>query len=44
MNTYDNENEIPSSALLEESDTCIHSIAKSDCRLCKYNCEHNRRL
>ena len=43
MNTYDNENEIPSSALLEESDMCIHSIAKSDCRLCKYKCIHSRK-
>ena len=42
MNTYDNENEIPSSSLLEESDMCIHSIAKTDCRLCKYNCEHGK--
>ena len=40
MNTYDNENEIPSSALLEESDICIHSIAKTDCRTCKYKCSH----
>ena len=43
MNTYDNENEIHSSALLEESDMCIHSIAKTDCRLCKYKCIHSRK-
>ena len=42
MNTNDNENDIPSSALLEESDMCIHSIAKTDCRICKYKCSHGR--
>jgi len=42
MNTTDNENEIPSSALVEECDMCIHSIAKTDCKLCRYNCIHGR--
>jgi len=43
MDTNDNEIEIPSSALLEECDMCIHSIAKTDCKTCKYKCEHGRR-
>jgi hypothetical protein len=42
MNTNDNEIEIPSSALVEECDMCIHSIAKTDCKLCRYNCIHGR--
>lgn len=43
MDTTDNEIEIPSGAPLEESDMCIHSIAKTDCNKCKYNCIHGRR-
>jgi len=43
MDTNNNEIEIPSSALLEECDMCIHSIAKTDCKTCKYKCEHGRR-
>ena len=42
MNTYDNENEIHSSALLEESDMCIHLIAKTECKKCKYKCSHGK--
>jgi len=43
MDTTDNEIEIPSSALVEECDMCIHLIAKIDCKTCKYNCIHGRR-
>ena len=42
MNTTNNEIEIQFSALLEECDMCIHSIAKTNCRLCKYKCDHGR--
>ena len=42
MDTTDNDIEIPSSALVEESDICIHLIAKTDCRLCKNKCEHSK--
>ncbi len=37
MNTYDNEIEIQPSYLLENCDICIHSIAKTECKLCKYS-------
>jgi hypothetical protein len=42
MDTYDNEIEISPKALLENCDICIHSIAKTECKLCKYKCIHGR--
>ena len=43
MDTTDNDIEIPSGALLEESDMCIHLIAKTHCKSCKYKCKHGRK-